>query len=132
MEAIEQILRSDSIMQLRNTNGSRNGKRMLYEGGSNSHDTLKRGSATLAAIVLLGIASSCGEIRIEVGIAQVPTPGRKSKPPVCRGIRESLTSSTKVGIEQIRICDMRRAQPSSYECGKTVVLNEPTSRPQFR
>src|SRR5947209_12003211 len=95
VDAIYQILRGDSLMQLRNTNGSRNGKRMLHESGGNGNYPLKWRLATLAVIVLLGIASSRGEICIKIGIAQVPTTGRNIKPLICRRVRKSLTSSSK-------------------------------------
>src|SRR5258708_20728057 len=98
VDAINQILRSDSLMQLRNTNGPRNGKRMLYESGGNGHYPLKCDFATLAAIVLLGIASSRGEICIKIGIAQVPTIGHKITPLLWKGARQRLSSSNKEGI----------------------------------
>src|SRR5713226_82401 len=66
VDAIKQISRSDSLMQLRNINGSRNGKRVLHESGGNGNYPLKCDSATLAAIVPLGIAGSRGEICIRL------------------------------------------------------------------
>src|SRR5258708_32534134 len=79
VDAVDQISRSDSLMQLRNINGSRNGKRMLNESGGNGNYPLKWDFATLATIVPLGIAGSRWEICIKIGIAQAPAAGRKIK-----------------------------------------------------
>src|SRR5438270_634007 len=79
VDTISQVARCDGLVQLRNTNGSRNGKRMRHEIRGNGYDPLKIDSAMLAVIVLLGIVSGRGKIRIKIGITQGPAIGHLIK-----------------------------------------------------
>src|SRR5712691_1570313 len=110
MNTINQILGGHGFMVFGNGDRPHDCKCLLNERWGNGNHSLNGNVTTFESVVLLGITSCRGEVCIEIGIAQVPTPRCEVKPAVFQWIRYTMTSSFERPIEQVDVCNVSGRQ----------------------